>query len=195
MKRCKWCENDDLYMSYHDNDWGQPVLDDRTMFEFLLLETFQAGLSWITILRKRENFRRAFDDFNYEIVAGYDENKVQDLLADAGIIRNQLKIRAAINNARLVPEIQKEFGSLCDYFWQWVDYKPVVKEPKSVAEYCANDALSDAISKDMKKRGFKFVGTTVVYAHLQACGLVYEHEADCFLAGKAPKRVEIKEAF
>lgn len=195
MKRCKWCGDDEFYQSYHDTDWGKPVLDDRTMFEFLLLETFQAGLSWITILRKREHFRLAFDNFNYQLIAGYSEDKYLELLENPGIIRNRLKIKAAIHNAQLVPAIQSEFGSLCDYFWQWVNYTPVVKEPKTIEEYTANDALSDAISKDLKKRGFKFVGTTVIYAHLQACGLVYEHEYNCYLAGKAPQKVTIKEAF
>ncbi len=195
MTRCKWCGTDNLYQKYHDLEWGNPVVDDHTMFEFLLLETFQAGLSWITILRKRENFRWAFDHFNYELIAGYGEDKVNDLLANPGIIRNRAKINAAINNAKLIPNLQKEFGSLCDYFWQWVEYSPVIKQPESPNDYCATDALSDQISKDLKKRGFKFVGSTTIYAHLQACGIIFEHEKKCFRAGQTVSKISIKEAF
>lgn len=195
MTRCKWCGTDSLYQSYHDHEWGVPVVDDKTMFEFFLLETFQAGLSWITILRKRENFRLAFDNFDHKVIASNNGEKIEELLSNPGIIRNKAKINAAIHNAALIPDLQREFGSLCDYFWQWVDYSPVVKEPASPAEYCATDSLSDSISKDLKKRGFKFVGSTTIYAHLQACGMVYEHEKNCFKAGGSIPKVTVTEAF
>lgn len=179
MNRCAWCGDDPLYTKYHDEEWGQPFNDDHRMFEFLILETFQAGLSWITILRKRENFRRAFDNFHPEIIVAYDENKVEELLADAGIIRNQQKIRAAINNAQVVMKMQEEGLGLSEYFWNWVDGKPVVNHPKGMGDLPAKTELSDAISKDMKKRGFKFVGSTTIYAHLQATGIVDDHVVDC----------------
>jgi DNA-3-methyladenine glycosylase I len=178
--RCAWCEKDDLYRDYHDNEWGKPVYDDQLLFEFLILETFQAGLSWYTILAKRNNFRKAFANFDYKIVAEYNENKIQELLEDAGIIRNQLKIRAAISNAIAFMEIQKEFGSFSDYIWKFTDGKPINNNPKTLKEVPSSTPLSDTISKDLKKRGFKFVGTTVVYAHMQATGMVNDHIADCW---------------
>lgn len=178
-KRCGWCGNDPLYMEYHDLEWGKPVYDDRLLFEFLILETFQAGLSWITILRKRENFRKAFDKFDYKKVAKYNEDKIADLMTDPGIIRNGLKIKAAVSNAIAFMEVQKEFGSFSKYIWGFTGGKPIVNHPKSLAGVPATTPLSDAISKDLKKRGFKFVGSTVVYAHMQATGMVNDHVADC----------------
>lgn len=179
--RCAWCEKDDLYRDYHDNEWGKPVYDDDKLFEFLILETFQAGLSWYTILKKRENFRSAFDHFDYKKVAQYNEEKVQELLLDAGIIRNQLKIRATISNAIAFMKVQEEFGSFSTYIWNFVDGKPIENNRKSLKEVTATTPLSDKISKDLKKRGFKFVGSTVVYAHMQATGMVNDHVEDCFI--------------
>lgn len=178
--RCAWCEGDPLYVAYHDQEWGVPVRDDDTLFEFLILETFQAGLSWITILRKRENFRRAFDGFNYRKIAKYGEKKVQSLLEDKGIIRNRLKIRATITNARAFMEVQKEFGSFNKYIWAFVDHTPVKNKWKRLQDCPATTPLSDNISKDLRKRGFKFVGSTVVYAHMQATGMVNDHVTNCF---------------
>ncbi len=178
--RCGWCEKDDLYREYHDNEWGKPVYDDDTLFEFLVLETFQAGLSWYTILKKRENFRAAFDEFNYKKVAQYDEDKVQELMQNEGIIRNQLKIRGTISNAIAFMKVQDEFGSFSDYIWKFTDGKPIENNRKSLREVPATTPLSDAISKDLKKRGFKFVGSTVVYAHMQATGMVNDHVEECW---------------
>ena len=178
--RCKWCVGIPIYEQYHDEEWGVPVFEDQKLFEFLILETFQAGLSWITVLKKRESFRLAFDDFDYKKVALYSEEKVQELLQDSGIIRNQLKIRAAVSNALAFMEIQKEFGSFSKYIWQFVDGKPIINNIKSVSEIQATTPLSDAISKDLKKRGLKFVGSTVIYAHMQATGIVNDHVQDCW---------------
>lgn len=180
LTRCAWCGTDPLYQKYHDEEWGVPVYEDQKLFEFLILETFQAGLSWITILRKRENFRLAFDDFDYKKVALYPEDKIQELLLDSGIIRNQLKIRAAVSNAVAFMKIQEEFGSFSDYIWHFTEGKPIVNHPKTLKEVPATTPLSDAISKDLKKRGFKFVGSTVVYAHMQATGMVNDHVEDCW---------------
>lgn len=178
--RCAWVGTDELYQKYHDEEWGVPVKDDDKQFEFLILETFQAGLSWITILRKRENFRKAFDNFDYQKIAKYNEKKIQSLLQDEGIIRNKLKIRATVTNAQAFMKIQEEFGSFTDYIWNFVNHKPVVGKWKSIKGVPATTELSDKLSKDLKKRGFKFVGSTVVYAHLQATGLVNDHTVDCF---------------
>ncbi len=180
VKRCKWCENDPLYIKYHDTQWGVPVYDDTKIFEFLLLETFQAGLSWITILRKRENFCKAFDNFNYQKIANYSDEKLSELKLDSGIIRNTLKIKAAKTNAIAFMEVQKEFGSFSKYLWDFVDGKPVQNNFISMSEMPANTPLSDKISKDLKSRGFKFVGSTIVYAHMQAMGMVNDHTIDCF---------------
>ncbi len=178
--RCAWCGNDPLYVEYHDTEWGVPVYNDDKLFEFLILETFQAGLSWITILRKRENFRKAFDKFDYKKIANYGEKKYNNLLQDAGIIRNKLKIKATISNAQAFMEIQKEFGSFSNYIWDFTNGKPIRNNHKSLTEVPATTGLSDTISKDLKKRGFKFVGPTVIYAHLQATGMVNDHVQDCF---------------
>jgi DNA-3-methyladenine glycosylase I len=178
--RCDWCGTDPLYMAYHDEEWGVPVYDDAALFEFLLLETFQAGLSWITILRKRENFRSAFDNFDYKKIANYDRKKIDLLLQDSGIIRNKLKVHSAVTNAQAFISIQKEFGSFSKYIWEFVDGKPRQNTLKSIADIPANSSISDSLSKDLKKRGFKFVGTTVVYAHMQATGMVNDHLVSCF---------------
>jgi DNA-3-methyladenine glycosylase I len=168
-------------VKYHDEEWGRPVYDDRRLFEFLVLEGFQAGLSWITILRKRENFRRAFDDFDYRKIAHYSEQKHEQLLQDEGIIRNRLKIKAATTNARAFLEVQEEFGSFSNYIWGFVAGKPIINHFKTMGEIPASTPLSDKISKDLKKRGFKFVGSTIVYAHMQATGMVNDHITDCFI--------------
>lgn len=178
--RCTWCEKDDLYRKYHDQEWGVPVYDDATIFEFLILETFQAGLSWHTILKKRENFRVAFDNFDYIKIAQYQEDKIQELLLDAGIIRNKLKVYSAVTNAQNFIKIQEEFGSFSKYIWAFTDGKPIDNKPQTLKEVTATTPLSDAISKDLKKRGFKFVGSTVVYAHMQATGMVNDHVEDCW---------------
>ena len=178
--RCAWCEKDDLYRNYHDNEWGKPVYDDATLFEFLILETFQAGLSWHTILKKRENFRKAFDQFDVKKVAAYNDKKLQILIEDTGIIRNQLKIKSAVSNAQAFIKIQEEFGSFSKYIWAFVDGKPIDNKPQTLKDVPATTPLSDALSKDLKKRGFKFVGSTVVYAHMQATGMVNDHVVDCF---------------
>ncbi len=179
IERCPWCGTDEIYVNYHDQEWGVPVFDDQTMFTFLVLETFQAGLSWITILKKRENFRLAFDNFNVDAIAEYDYVKVEELLQNEGIIRNKQKILATINNAKCTQKIKRDFGSLCNYFWQFVNYKPESHRPRYPEDIAAVSLLSDEISKDMKKRGFKFVGSTTLYAHLQAAGLVNDHLVKC----------------
>lgn len=179
-KRCFWVSDDPLYIEYHDNEWGVPVYDDDKLFEFLILETFQAGLSWITILKKRENFRKAFDNFDYKKIAKYSEGKYEELLKDAGIIRNKLKIKATITNAQLFMKVQEEFGSFSKYIWDFTNGKPIINKFEKREEVPATTELSDAISKDLKKRGFKFVGSTVIYAHMQATGMVNDHTTDCF---------------
>lgn len=178
--KCGWCEGDVLYEAYHDKEWGVPVKDDDMLFEFLILETFQAGLSWITILRKRENFRKAFDNFDYKKIAKYNQAKKDILLQDAGIVRNKLKVNATITNAKLFMQVQKEFGSFNNYLWDFIDGQPIKNKIKYYKDAPANTPLSDAISKDLKKRGFKFVGSTVVYAFMQAIGMVNDHEVKCF---------------
>lgn len=180
LKRCSWCLSSDLYKEYHDKEWGVPVYDDQKLFEFLILETFQAGLSWITILNKRENFQLAFDDFDYKKVAQFPEEKIQELLVDAGIIRNQLKIRAAVSNAVAFMKVQEEFGSFSKYIWGFTNGKPINNNRKTLKEVPSTTPLSDEISKDLKKREFKFVGSTVVYAHMQATGMVNDHVEDCW---------------
>ena len=179
--RCAWCEKDDLYRSYHDEEWGKPIYDDETIFEFLILESFQAGLSWYTILAKRENFRAAFDQFDYQKIAQYSEDKVEKLIQNAGIIRNRLKILATINNAQKFMEVQKEFGSFSKYIWGFVNHEPIINRPKTLKEVPATTEISDALAKDLKKRGFKFMGSTVVYAHMQATGMVNDHVEDCWI--------------
>ena len=180
ITRCAWCLSSDLYKKYHDEEWGVPVYDDQKLFKFLILETFQTGLSWITILKKRDNFRLAFDDFDYLKVAQYSEEKIQELLQDVGIIRNQLKIRAAVSNAIAFMKVQEEFGSFREYIWEFTNGIPIDNKRQSLKDVPATTPLSDAISKDLKKRGFKFVGSTVVYAHMQATGMVNDHVQDCW---------------
>lgn len=178
--RCSWCGTDPLYKKYHDEEWGVPIRDDQEMFSFFVLETFQAGLSWITILRKRENFRKAFANFNMHKVATFTDADVERLMQDAGIIRNRAKILAAINNANQAIKLTQEFGTFCNYWWKWVDHKPVNNRIENEVDVPATSPLSDAISADLKKRGFKFVGSTTVYAHLQAAGLINDHLVSCF---------------
>jgi DNA-3-methyladenine glycosylase I len=179
-KRCEWCEVSDLYREYHDTEWGVPVSDDRKHFEFLVLESAQAGLSWITILKKRENYRKAYDGFDPEKVAKYGDKKKAALLADPGIVRNRLKIEASINNAKLFLEIKKEFGSFSDYIRSFTNGKKITGKWKTLAEIPARTELSDQVSADMKKRGFKFLGSIIMYAHMQATGIVNDHLTGCF---------------
>lgn len=179
-KRCNWSTSNELMIKYHDEEWGVPLHDDKKLFEFFVLEGFQAGLSWQIVLNKREAFRKAFDHFDPEIVAAYGEKKIEELINDASIIRNKMKIAACVNNAQRFIEIQKEFGSFDKYIWQFVDYKPVINSFSDLKNLPAKTELSDKISADLKKRGFKFVGSTVIYAHMQATGMVNDHSRDCF---------------
>ncbi len=180
-KRCSWCENSfDDYIKYHDEEWGIPVHEDKKHFEFLVLESAQAGLSWATILKKREGYRRAFADFDAEKVAKYSSEKVEELIKDPSIIRNRMKIEATINNAQRFLEVQQEFDSFDKYIWQFVNEKPIINQWKTKEEVPVTTKESDAFSKDLKKRGFKFVGSTTMYAHMQAIGLVNDHTIDCF---------------
>ncbi|MCL2630940.1 MAG: DNA-3-methyladenine glycosylase I [Firmicutes bacterium] len=173
--------NTPLYADYHDNEWGRPVHDDRLLFEMLILEGAQAGLSWETVLKKRESYRRAFDNFDAKKIAKYDDEKVEKLMVNAGIIRNRLKINSAIINARMFLEVQKTYGSFDKFIWKYVDFIPIVNSPKSYSDYKASTPLSDKISKDLKKLGFKFVGSTIIYAFMQAVGIVNDHLVDCFV--------------
>jgi DNA-3-methyladenine glycosylase I len=179
-KRCPWCGDDPLYQRYHDTEWGVPVRDDGKLFEFLILEGAQAGLSWITILKKREAYRQAFAGFDPEVVARYGKKDIERLLANAGIVRNRLKIESSIGNARAFLDVQAKHGSFDAYIWNFVDGEPIVNRFKTLAEVPASTPLSETISKDLKKRGFKFVGPTIVYAHMQATGMVNDHLVDCF---------------
>jgi DNA-3-methyladenine glycosylase I len=180
MKRCGWCGQDPLYVNYHDLEWGVPVYDDRKLFEFLILEGAQAGLSWLTILRKREGYRRAFANFDAEVVARYGKREVQKLLNNAQIVRNRLKIASAITNAQCFLDVQKEFGSFSSYQWAFVKGKPIHNRRENMGDLPAKTEISDLWSKDLKKRGFKFVGSTIVYAHMQAVGMVNDHLTSCF---------------
>jgi len=180
-KRCAWCKGSfDAYVAYHDDEWGVPVHDDQTLFEFLILEGAQAGLSWATILKRRDGYRNAFAKFDVQKVAKYDEVKIQELLLDTGIIRNKLKVRGAVTNALKFIEVQQEFGSFDKYIWSFVDHQPIVNHWTSMSEVPVTTPESDALSKDLKKRGFKFVGSTIMYAYMQACGLVNDHTIDCY---------------
>jgi len=178
--KCNWCKGSPLYEKYHDTEWGVPLFDEQALFEFLTLETFQAGLSWITVLRKREDFRKAFDQFDYKKIAAYDSSKEQELLQNSKIIRNRLKISATINNAEAFMKIQKQYGSFSDYTWGFVDGTPITNSFKTPAEVPAKTPLAETISKDLKQNGFKFVGPTVIYAHMQATGMVNDHLINCF---------------
>ena len=178
--RCAWAGSDPLYQAYHDEEWGVPVHDDRLLFEFVVLESAQAGLSWLTILKKRENYRRAFAGFDVKKVAAFDERKVEELLQDAGIVRNRLKVRATISNAQRFMEIQGEFGGFATYLWDFMGGKPKINAWKSMRQVPATTPQSDALSKDLVRRGFKFMGSTICYAHMQTTGLVNDHTTDCF---------------
>jgi len=180
MKRCDWCEGDELYIKYHDEEWGVPINDDIKHFEFLILEGVQAGLSWLLVLRKRENYRRAYDNFDPVKVARYNDKKIEELMVNAGLIRNRRKIEASVNNAIRFLEIQDDFGSFDKYIWDYVDDKPIINSWKNVIDLPSKAKLSDEISNDLRTRGFKFVGSTIIYSHMQAIGLVNDHLVDCF---------------
>lgn len=188
LTRCRWPGSDPLYIEYHDTEWGFPIYDDHKLFECLTLESAQAGLSWITILRKRDNYRKAFANFDPKKVAKFDDAKVKKLMQDAGIVRYELKIRAAINNAQRFLEVQKEFGSFSDYQWSFVKHKPIDNKLKPGSGPQATTKESEAFAKDLKKRGFKFLGGTTVYAHMQATGMVNDHITTCFCYKKAKKK-------
>ncbi len=179
-RRCEWCGDDPLYVRYHDREWGVPVKSDKKLFEFLILEGAQAGLSWLTVLKKRPAYRKAFDRFDFNKIAKYKESKIKSLLNDAGIIRNRLKIHSTVQNARAFLEVRKEFGTFSRYIWSYVDGLPMQNTWKSMKELPARTELSDDISKDLKKRGFSFVGSTIIYAHMQATGMVNDHVTGCF---------------
>ena len=178
--RCQWCLSEEIYMEYHDTEWGVPVYDDQKQFEFLVLESAQAGLSWLTILKRREGYRRLYDDFDAKLVAEYGEERIQKMLLDPGIIRNRKKIESSVNNAQKFLEIQAQHGSFCSYIWGFVDGKQVVNQFQDLSQIPATTPLSDSITKDLKQKGFKFLGSTILYAHLQATGLVNDHLLDCF---------------
>ena len=178
--RCDWCSKDPIYIKYHDKEWGIPVYDDKKLFEILLLETFQSGLSWITILKKREKFRRAFSNFDYNQIANFSKSKIEKLKSNAGIIRNELKIKAAKKNAICFLQVRKEFGTFNKYIWGFVDGKPIKNNFKSNIKLPINSILSDKISTDLKRRGFKFVGSTTIYAYIQAIGIINNHTMNCF---------------
>lgn len=180
MNRCPWCQKDDLYVKYHDEEWGVPVHDDKKHFEFLVLESAQAGLNWLTVLKKRENYKIAYDNFEVNKVSQYDDIKIEELMKNIGLIRNKMKIEASINNAKRFIEIQKEFGSFDKYIWSFVNNDVVVNYWKDISEVPATSEISDKVSKDLKSRGFKFLGSTIIYAHLQATGLINDHLISCF---------------
>jgi DNA-3-methyladenine glycosylase I len=180
MKRCEWLTNEEIYIKYHDEEWGVPVFDDRLLFEMLTLEGAQAGLSWITVLKKRENYKKAFDNFDVEKIATYGEEEIESLLENKGIIRNRLKVKSTITNAKAFIDIQKEFGSFSSYIWSFVYNQPIINNWTNTNELPAKTELSDKISKDLKKRGFKFVGSTIIYAYMQAVGIVNDHTDLCF---------------
>ena len=179
INRCAWAGNDPLYVAYHDTEWGKPIHDDRLLFEFLILEGMQAGLSWITILKKREAFRAAFENFEPETVAGFDQARIEELMQNSAIVRNRRKIESAVKNAQHFLEIQKKFGSFDKFIWSYVDGEPIVNHPKTSADVPATSELSDRISRDLKKLGFSFVGSTIIYSFMQATGMVNDHIDDC----------------
>ena len=180
IKRCTWCGNDPQYVAYHDEDWGVPVYDDRLLFEMLILEGAQAGLSWLTILKKRDNYRQAFHDFDASRIACYDQKEIDRLMQNAGIVRNRLKIESTIKNAKGFLQIRDEFSSFSDYLWRYVDGKPIINSWQDISVIPANTRISDQLSKDLKKRGFNFVGSTICYAFMQSIGMVNDHTIDCF---------------
>lgn len=179
MERCGWCAGNELYEAYHDQEWGKPVYDDQVHFEFMVLESAQAGLNWLTVLKKRENYRKAYDGFDPTKVSCYGPDKIEELMGNAGIVRNRKKIEASIGNAQVFLKLQEEFGSFSKYLWSFVGDKPLVNHWKSLSEVPATTAISDAIAKDLKKRGCRFYGSTIIYAHLQATGLVNDHLVSC----------------
>lgn len=179
MRRCSWCGEDSLYVKYHDEEWGVPVHDDKVLFEFLILEGAQAGLSWITILRKRLGYKKAYDGFDVKKVADYDEDKIQELIQNPDIVRNRLKIRSSVNNAKLFMEIQKEYGSFDSYIWGFTDNEQIVNKWENMEDMPVTSELSDRVSKELKKKGFKFVGSTIIYSYLQAVGIINDHMLWC----------------
>jgi len=179
--RCNWCGDTSIYVDYHDTEWGRPVHDDNKLFEMLILEGAQAGLSWLTILKKRENYRAAFDNFDPAKVALYDDAKIEELMANPGIVRNRLKINAAVANAKVVLAIQEEHGSLAKFLWSYVEHKPIVNRFANIDDFVTTSPISDKINKDLKKRGMNFVGSTIIYAFMQAVGMVNDHFVDCFV--------------
>ncbi len=185
--RCPWCATDPLYIDYHDREWGVPVRDDKKMFEFLTLEAAQAGLSWLTVLKKREGYRKAFADFDAEKVARFSEAKKAKLLENPGIVRNRLKVNAAVNNAKHFLDVAEKHGSFCAFLWSFVDGRPIDNKLRKMEDYAATSKESDAISKELKRLGFKFVGSTIIYAHMQAAGLVNDHLVSCFRHGEVNK--------
>lgn len=184
INRCAWVTEDTVYQDYHDKEWGVPLHDDVRLFEMLILEGMQAGLSWLTVLKKREAFRLAFDGFDVDKVINYDQEKIESLMVNKDIIRNRLKIESAVRNAKAFKEVQKEFGSFDSYIWAYVDHKPIINHYATLKEIPANTPLSDTISKDLKKRGFNFVGSTIIYAFMQSIGMVNDHTKDCYLYGR-----------
>ena len=180
LKRCEWCGDDPLYVKYHDEEWGVPVHDDRLLFEMLNLEGAQAGLSWITVLKKRENYQTLFDNFNAEVISKYSVNKLNEILKNPGIIRNNLKVNAVVTNAKAFLKVKEEFGSFDKYIWQFVDGEPIINNFVRLSDLPSKSNISEIMSKDLKKRGFKFVGSTVIYAHMQATGMVNDHLVNCF---------------
>ncbi|GAA0178698.1 DNA-3-methyladenine glycosylase I [Clostridium sediminicola] len=192
MKRCEWCLGSELYIKYHDEEWGKPIYDDQIHFEFMVLESAQAGLSWSTILNKRENYKIAYDNFNPEIVKEYDEKKIEELINNKGIVRNRKKIESSINNAKVFIEIQKEFGSFTNYIWGFTDFKPVINSWTNLKELPAKTELSQRIAKDLKKRGCKFLGPTIIYSHLQATGIVNDHLVNCLRYNEVQKYYKSK---
>lgn len=179
-KRCAWVNNDPIYIAYHDEEWGVPIYDDRLLFEFLMLEGMQAGLSWITILKRRDNYRKCFDNFNAKKIVQYDNKRIEALLLNEGIIRNRLKVNAIVTNAKAFLEVKQECKSFSEYIWNFVDGKPIINRPKGLHEVAVTTEISDKMSKDLKKRGFKFVGSTICYAFMQAVGMVNDHTKECF---------------
>lgn len=190
MKRCSWVSDDPLYISYHDLEWGVPIYDDRLLFEFLVLEGMQAGLSWLTILKKRDNYRKSFDNFNAKKIVKYDQQKIDQLLMNEGIVRNKLKIASVITNAKSFLEVKQEFSSFSEYIWGFVNGSPIQNRWRNITQLPSTSAISDQLSKDLKKRGFKFVGSTICYAFMQAVGMINDHTADCFLYKKASHRLK-----
>jgi len=192
MKRCSWVSDDPLSISYHDLEWGVPIYDDRLLFEFLILEGMQAGLSWSTILKKRDNYRKSFDNFNAKKIVKYDQQKINQLLMNPGIVRNKLKIASVITNAKSFLQVKQEFSSFSEYIWGFVNGSPIQNRWRNITQLPSTSIISDQLSKDLKKRGFKFVGSTICYAFMQAVGMVNDHTVDCFLYKKASHR-SIKE--